>query len=181
MACSMRLRRISRWRRRRARGSTPSVSSTRARPVSRPPSSPGRCDAVSAPAVRRLPQGGGRAPAYSAVRTRRGLVVVLFALAAAGWWWTADQMQGMDNGPWTHLGTLGWFLTVWIVMMAAMMFPSVAPTVALYSSITKTRSPLSPVMFTTGYLVTWAAAGVLAFSGAWVVDSMWGDVLAWDQ
>ena len=36
-------------------------------------------------------------------------------------------------------------------------------------------------MFTTGYLVTWAAAGVFAFSGAWVVDSMWGDVLAWDQ
>ena len=42
-------------------------------------------------------------------------------------------MHGMDDGPWTALGTFGWFLGVWVVMMAAMMFPSVAPTVALYS------------------------------------------------
>ena len=40
----------------------------------------------------------------------------------------------MDGGPWTDLGTLGWFVGVWVVMMAAMMFPSVAPTVALYSA-----------------------------------------------
>ena len=43
----------------------------------------------------------------------------------------------MDEGPWTDLGTLGWFLGVWVVMMAAMMFPSVAPTVALYSRMTQ--------------------------------------------
>ena len=43
----------------------------------------------------------------------------------------------MDNGPWTGLGTFGWFLAVWVVMMAAMMFPSVAPTVALYSRMTQ--------------------------------------------
>ena len=49
-------------------------------------------------------------------------------------------MRGMDNGPWTGLGRLGWFLGVWVVMMAAMMFPSVAPTVALYSRMTRQRS-----------------------------------------
>ena len=48
-------------------------------------------------------------------------------------------MRGMDAGPGTDLGTLGWFLGVWVVMMAAMMFPSVAPTVALYSQMTKKR------------------------------------------
>ena len=69
-------------------------------------------------------------------------------------------MQGMDNGPWTGLGAFGWFLGVWVVMMAAMMFPSVAPTVALYSRMTKQRSPLSPLLFAAGYLLTWAAAGV---------------------
>ena len=42
-------------------------------------------------------------------------------------------MRGMDDGPWTALGTFGWFLSVWVVMMAAMMFPSVSPTVALYA------------------------------------------------
>ena len=70
----------------------------------------------------------------------------------------------MDDGPWTGLGTFGWFLGVWVVMMAAMMLPSVAPTVALYSRMTKQRSPLSPLLFAAGYLLTWAAAGVLAFA-----------------
>ena len=70
----------------------------------------------------------------------------------------------MDAGPWTALGTFGWFLGVWVVMMAAMMFPSVAPTVALYARMTKERSPLSPLLFTAGYLVSWAGVGVLAFA-----------------
>ena len=30
-------------------------------------------------------------------------------LAGTGWWWTARQMWGMDNGPWTGLGALSWF------------------------------------------------------------------------
>ena len=69
---------------------------------------------------------GGLAPAFAAVRVRVGLVALLVVLAGVAWWWTARQMQGMDEGPWTGLGTLGWFLGVWVVMMAAMMFPSVA-------------------------------------------------------
>jgi predicted metal-binding membrane protein len=136
---------------------------------------------VTAPADERAPRVGGLAPALAAVRARRGLVALLFALAAAGWWWTAGQMQGMDGGPWTGLGTFGWFLSVWVVMMAAMMLPSVAPTIALYSRMTRQRSPLSPLFFTAGYLVTWAAAGVLAFGIGLAVDSSWGDVLAWDR
>ena len=70
----------------------------------------------------------------------------------------------MDNGPWTDLGGFGWFVGVWVVMMAAMMFPSVAPTVALYSRMTKQRSPLSPFAFVAGYLLTWAGAGRRAFA-----------------
>ena len=61
----------------------------------------------------------------------------------------------MDDGPWTALGTLGWFLGVWVVMMAAMMFPSLAPTVALYSRMAKDR--VAPLLFTAGYLVTWGS------------------------
>ena len=49
----------------------------------------------------------------------------------------SQQMRGMDNGPWTALGTFGWFIGVWVVMMAAMMFPSVAPTVALYARMSR--------------------------------------------
>ena len=120
-------------------------------------------------------------PALAAVRTRLGLVALLFALAAAGWWWTIDQMQGMDGGPWTDIGTLAWFVGVWVVMMAAMMFPSVSPTVALYSRLTRSRSPIAPLLFTGGYLLVWTTVGVLAFAIASVGGRTAGDVLAWDR
>ena len=62
---------------------------------------------------------------YAAARTRLGLIALLFVLAVLAWWFTVDRMRGMDSGPGTDLGTLGWFLGIWLVMMAAMMFPSV--------------------------------------------------------
>ena len=123
----------------------------------------------------------GLAPAFAAARTRLGLVTLLLALAVVGWWWTADEMRGMDGGPWTELGTLAWFAGVWVVMMAAMMFPSVAPTVALYSRMTESRSPLAPLLFASGYLVAWTSVGLLAFALATGGGRISGDVLAWDR
>jgi predicted metal-binding membrane protein len=110
------------------------------------------------------------------VRARIGLIAVLFALAAVAWWSTADRMREMDDGPWTALGAFGWFLGAWVVMMAAMMLPSVAPTVALYSRMTRARSPLSPLLFAAGYFVVWGSVGALAFGAAAIA----GDLLAWD-
>jgi predicted metal-binding membrane protein len=136
---------------------------------------------MSAPAQARATAGGGLAPAFAAARVRLGLVALLFALAAVGWWWTVREMRGMDDGPWTGLGALGWFLGVWVVMMAAMMFPSVAPTVALYSRMTRQRSPLLPLLFAAGYLLTWAVAGLAAFGVIALVNRVAGDVLAWDR
>jgi predicted metal-binding membrane protein len=136
---------------------------------------------MSAPARSDLAARHGLAPALAAARARLGLVAALFALAGLGWWWTASRMQGMDQGPWTGLGTLGWFLGVWVVMMAAMMFPSIAPTVALYSRMTRRRSPLSPLTFVAGYLLTWTGAGLCAFTLAAIVGRLPGDVLAWDH
>jgi predicted metal-binding membrane protein len=126
-------------------------------------------------------QRGGLVPAFAATRARLGLVTLLFALAGIGWWWTAEQMRGMDDGPWTGLGTAGWFLGVWVVMMAAMMFPSVAPTVALYARMTRERSPGLPLLFALGYLITWAAAGVLAFAIGKAATGFAGGGLAWDH
>ncbi len=128
------------------------------------------------------PAGAARLmPTLAAVRARLGLIVLLFALAAAAWWFTVDRMRGMDDGPGTDLGTLGWFVGVWVVMMAAMMFPSVSPTVALYSRMTRSREPLAPLVFTSGYLLTWTAAGVLAFGLSDLGGSLLGDELAWDR
>jgi predicted metal-binding membrane protein len=128
----------------------------------------------------RLPRNEGH-PAFAAMRARLAVVILLFALAGIGWWWTAERMRGMDNGPWTGLGAVSWFLGVWVVMMAAMMFPSVAPTVALYSRMTRKRSLLLPVVFTTGYLVTWAVAGAVAFILVTGVGRISDDPLAWDH
>ena len=129
----------------------------------------------------RAPDRGGLGPAYAAARTRLGLIALLFSLAAVGWWWTAREMQGMDGGPWTELGTAAWFLGVWVVMMAAMMFPSVAPTVALYSKLRQTRALGAPLLFTAGYLLVWSAVGLVAYTLARIGAQLFGDVLAWDR
>ena len=106
---------------------------------------------------------------------------MLFGLAALGWWWVAGEMDGMDAGPWSALGAVGWFLGVWVVMMAAMMFPSVSPTVALYARMTRERSRAAPALFTAGYLVAWGAVGLGAFGLAVLGGRATGDVLAWDR
>jgi predicted metal-binding membrane protein len=90
-------------------------------------------------------------------------------------------MRGMDNGPWTGLGGLGWFISLWVVMMAAMMFPSVAPTVALYARMTRIRSPVAPLLFAGGYLLIWAVAGVVAFAVATAGGRAADGILTWDR
>lgn len=103
---------------------------------------------------RRVTTGGASrgelAQAFAAVRARLGLVLFLLGWAALGGWSTADRM---DAGPGTDLGALGWFLGVWVVMTAAMMLPSLAPTTALYARMTRQRGLIRPLLFTTGYLL----------------------------
>jgi len=136
---------------------------------------------VTVAARSQAPDRGELGPPYAASRGRLGLVAVLFALAAVGWWWTAHEMKGMDGGPWTALGTATWFSGVWVVMMAAMMFPSVAPTVALYAKLRHARSLAAPLLFTSGYLIVWSVVGLLAYVLARLGAQLFGDVLAWDS
>ena len=119
------------------------------------------------------------AVAFAAVRSRLGLVVLLLALAGAAWWLTARQMAGMDAGPGTDLGTLAWFCGVWVVMMAAMMFPSLAPTTALYARMTHRRGWSRPLLFTAAYLVIWGASGLVAYGVFRLGRATLGGDLAW--
>jgi predicted metal-binding membrane protein len=116
---------------------------------------------------------------WAAVRSRLGLVVLLLALAGLAWWSTADRMAGMDAGPGTDLGALGWFLGVWVVMMAAMMFPSMAPTAALYARMTRRRGLDQPLLFSAAYLLVWGAVGLLAYGVFELGRSLFGGALAW--
>ena len=123
---------------------------------------------------------GELADAFAAVRVRLGLVALLLALAGLAWWSTAGRMAGMDNGPGTDLGTIDWFVGVWVVMMAAMMLPAVSPTVALFGRMTRRRGLSQPLLFTSGYLLVWAAAGLAAFGLFDLGRTLFGRGLAWD-
>jgi predicted metal-binding membrane protein len=123
----------------------------------------------------------GLAPAYAAARARVGLIALLLGLASLAWWSTAHRMAGMDAGPGTALGGLGWFVGVWVVMMAAMMFPSVAPTIALYARMSRRRVPTAPLVFAAGYLLAWTAAGLLAYGLTELGRSALSDTVAWNH
>jgi predicted metal-binding membrane protein len=64
-------------------------------------------------------------------------------------------------------------------MMAAMMFPSVSPTVALYAHMTRRRGLVCPLLFGTGYLFAWGLAGVLAYGVHEWGRSLFGSDLRW--
>jgi predicted metal-binding membrane protein len=117
--------------------------------------------------------------------TRLTPAFVLVAVAAACWAITVQRMQGMDMGPGTDLGSLGWFAVVWATMMAAMMLPSVVPMALTHARASRAARAYSPSgasgVFAVGYLLTWAAAGVAAyglFQGVRSLDISW---LAWDR
>jgi predicted metal-binding membrane protein len=116
------------------------------------------------------------------------LLGLLVLLALAGWAVTDERMRGMDAGPGTDLGTLGFFLTTWVVMMSAMMFPSIAPMVLMYARMETGRrergkgaSAGATSLFVGGYLITWAAAGLAGYVIFDLSRSLSIDAFSWDR
>jgi predicted metal-binding membrane protein len=107
------------------------------------------------------------------------VVVLLVALAGAAWALTDRRMGGMDAGPGSELGGLGWFAVTWALMMAAMMLPAVAPTVAAYRR-RAAWSGATPA-FAAGYLIAWLAAGLLGYALVEGARSLELGFLAWDE
>jgi predicted metal-binding membrane protein len=66
-------------------------------------------------------------------------------------------------------------------MMAAMMFPSVAPTIALYARMSLRRAPTAPLVFAAGYLLAWTAAGLLAYGLTELGRAALADTVAWNH
>jgi predicted metal-binding membrane protein len=95
--------------------------------------------------------------------------IALVALAAAAWAITVAQARNMGNGPGTMGLALLPFLALWVLMMMAMMLPSVAPVAVLWArSISGVSTGLGRVVrmgqFLSGYLLAWAACGAVAFT-----------------
>ena len=110
----------------------------------------------------------------------------LLVASLVAWIVTVQRMRGMDAGPGTDLGGLGWFLGIWVTMMAAMMLPSAAPTVMLFARVSSERArrgqaELVPTwLFVTGYLAVWTAVGITAYGIYRAFVSGGTGWLAWD-
>jgi len=107
------------------------------------------------------------------------LGAILLAVTAAAWALTADRMAGMDAGPGAELGGLGWFAVSWLVMMAAMMLPALAPMVVEHGR--RAAHAGAPALFAAGYLATWLAAGLVGYAAIEGVRSLDPGFLAWDE
>jgi predicted metal-binding membrane protein len=83
-------------------------------------------------------------------------------IAAVSWVGALRQMSGMDMGVATHLGSLGFFLVLWVLMMAAMMLPGAVPAV-LRRAHASGRLAAVP-MFVGTYLAVWTLVGLAVFA-----------------
>lgn len=106
--------------------------------------------------------------------------------AVIAWLVTVNRMRGMDMGPGTDLGGLGWFAGVWAVMMAAMMLPSLVPIAGTYAAQTRARSEagapralMQTTLLVSAYLVTWVLIGLAAWALVKEVRSLDVSFLAW--
>ena len=121
----------------------------------------------------------GRARLHSAPGRDRVVVGLgLGAVTALAW----AYIIHMDRGMMSHAAMpmpgdvgapgLAWLVPMWIVMMTAMMIPSAAPTILLFSVVARRRRAkavptASAAVFTLGYLLVWALYATIAAFGQW--------------
>jgi predicted metal-binding membrane protein len=117
-------------------------------------------------------------------RLDRGVPTTIAAAILVTWIVTVDRMQGMDAGPGTNLGGLGWFVGVWATMMAAMMLPSAMPTALVFAHVSaehqrRGRALVRTWVFIAGYLAAWTAYGLLAYGVFRAIQSAHIHALSW--
>ncbi len=127
--------------------------------------------------------GTAQAPVRSG---RLPTIVLLLALAAVCWVLVVQQM-GLHGGG-GDPGTLGFFIGIWVLMMAAMMLPSVWPTVLVHRRLEAARRergergvPMGASLLLVGYLAAWTAAGLVGFVVLQAGRASQIDALSWDR
>jgi predicted metal-binding membrane protein len=93
---------------------------------------------------------------------RTAALVATLGVAAASWVVAVRQMNVMDMGVATELGSFSFFVALWVTMMAAMMLPGAAPAV-LRRARTSGRVRAVP-LFVGSYLAVWTLVGVLLYA-----------------
>jgi predicted metal-binding membrane protein len=142
-----------------------------------------RASAAQPRAVAFPPAGGLR------FGTRRlAVAAALLAVAGLAWIATARRMTGMDAGPWTDPGTLGFFLSTWSLMMTAMMLPALTPAALRHADLLRARRASgrsaradATALFVTGYLALWGVFGLVGYAVLEAGRSLDGGALGWHQ
>jgi predicted metal-binding membrane protein len=96
------------------------------------------------------------------VELRSAALTATLGIAAASWLVAVRQMNGMDMGVATRLGSFAFFVALWFWMMAAMMLPGAAPAVSR-SAQASGRLYAVP-LFIGLYLAVWTAVGVAVYA-----------------
>ena len=84
------------------------------------------------------------------------------ALAAAFWVLSVRQMNGMDMGVATPLGSFEFFVALWVSMMAAMMLPGAAP--AVWRRAQAGGGVSAVPLFVGAYLTVWTLVGLAVYA-----------------
>ena len=87
---------------------------------------------------------------------------VTLGLAAASWVVAVRQMNGMDMGVATRLGSFAFFAALWVLMMAAMMLPGAAPAVVRRAQAS--GGVRAVPLFVGSYLAVWTVVGIAVYA-----------------
>jgi predicted metal-binding membrane protein len=115
---------------------------------------------------------------------RPSVATVFIGVTLLAWLLVLARMRGMDAGPGTDLGSLGWYVGIWITMMAAMMLPSATPMVMLFAKVSEqsSRRPgAATALFVGGYLLAWTAFGLVGYAVFRTIRGLDPAFLAWDR
>lgn len=118
----------------------------------------------------------------SALPAQRNLILcLLLALAAAAWALLAWQARSVGADMAMASLTMGMraplFLTIWIVMMVAMMFPTAAPMILTFHAVQagkrrRGEAFVATWVFVAAYLLVWTLSGVAAYAGALAAEAI---------
>jgi predicted metal-binding membrane protein len=100
--------------------------------------------------------------AMTGTRTAGTAAALTLGLAAASWVVALHQMDGMDMGVATELGSFAFFVAAWVAMMAAMMLPGAAPAVSSFIRID--GRVLAAPLFAGSYLAVWTMVGLVVYA-----------------
>ena len=116
------------------------------------------------PVVRESESQASRSAAMTSARTAAtaAALTATLGLAAASWVVAVRQMDGMDMGVATRLGSFAFFVALWVSMMAAMMLPGAVPAVLRRAHAGGGVGAVP--LFVGSYLAIWTLVGVAVYA-----------------